>query len=298
MRPPILPRQISPCGAAYYAAGSGAAAVLLHGVGLRAECWFPQIRRLRRCCAVYAPDLPGHGATPKLGMPAPQISDFAAHIARFLRETVRRPALLIGHSAGAQIAFAAAARFPQHCRGAAMLNAVYRRTPEARAAVLARAESLRGDADCAAPLLRWFGEKPAGRARRAAAFCREWLRAADREGYAALYRAFGENDGPAANELSAFDAPLFLLTGENDANSAPEMSRKMAARAPHGRAEIVRGAGHLMQLTHAAEVNNALAAFAADCETMRAAKTNPAKINAAKTNAVNTAGAKSAAANG
>ncbi|MNU07221.1 hypothetical protein D3C72_2527110 [compost metagenome] len=53
------------------------------------------------------------------------------------------------------------------------------------------------------------------------------------------------------------------MTGEGDPNSSPAMSQAMAALAPHGRAEIVPGARHMMNLTDAAEVNARLLRFIA-----------------------------------
>ena len=41
----------------------------------------------------------------------------------------------------------------------------------------------------------------------------------------------------------------------------PEMSRQMAAEAGQGRAEIVQGARHMMNLTHPKETNQLLERF-------------------------------------
>ena len=55
-----LPRR-KEAGIAYYRGGEGAPVMLLHGVGLRLESWHRQIAALQPRCAVYAPDMPGHG---------------------------------------------------------------------------------------------------------------------------------------------------------------------------------------------------------------------------------------------
>ena len=274
---PALPRAKTSDGAAYYKAGAGRGApvVLLHGVGLRAESWFPQIRRLRKCRQVFAVDLPGHGESGMLTIQnnaAPALSDFAAAAADFVKNTVQTPAIIVGHSMGALVALALAARLPNLCAGVAALSAVYCRPPEARAAVQQRAATLQtgGAAQFAelrrATLRRWFGENPRGRARRAADFCRQWLAAADGEGYAALYAAFAKETAPADGRLAQLRAPCLFLTGEKDGHSTPEMSRALAKTAPRGEAAAVCGAAHLLQLTHAAEVNGALLAFAKKCE--------------------------------
>ncbi|MGI9298336.1 MAG: alpha/beta fold hydrolase [Gammaproteobacteria bacterium] len=251
---------------AFLRAGGGAPMVLLHGVGLRAECWFPQIRALRRTHLVIAADLPGHGESARLSAPKPALADFVDKIGGFVKTAAKGRAFLVGHSAGALIALSLAARFPERCRGVAALNAVYRRTPAARAAVRERAAALQNaNADSAPTVARWFGEYPSGRAAKMAVLCRRWLDSADCHGYAALYRVFAEEERAADGALSALRVPALFLTGEKDANSTPAMSAAMAKIAPRGRAVVVRGAGHLAQLTHPAEVNAALREFAGEC---------------------------------
>jgi (E)-2-((N-methylformamido)methylene)succinate hydrolase len=43
--------------------------------------------------------------------------------------------------------------------------------------------------------------------------------------------------------------PLLVLTGDGDANSTPAMSRAMAAMAPQGRAVVIAGHRHMVNLT-------------------------------------------------
>ena len=252
-------------GLAFYQAGAGTPVLLLHGVGLRAECWISQIRILRRTCEVFAVDLPGHGESQNPSGEKATLEDYSLRIGEFIKNVVRRPAVVVGHSVGALMALDVAFRFPRWCTGVAALNAVYRRPSSAKNAVLSRAKMLQnGDDIVDATIARWFGEKPAGRAQRAAFFCRKWLSSVDRLEYASLYRVFAEEDGPADNALSRLDVPALFLTGVDDINSVPSMSHAMAAQAPHGRAVIVNG-GHLTQMSHAREVNHALSAFVCEC---------------------------------
>lgn len=255
------PRSRAADGDAFHRRGEGAPVLLLHGVGLRAESWGAQIDHLARTCAVYALDLPGHGDSAPLARSDPRLADFTDRVARVLEAAIRAPALIAGHSMGALIALDLAIRYPDRCRAVAALNAVYRRSHEAREAVLERAAALgRGDAQdlAAAPVARWFGSDPGDPARDAARACREWLLGADRDGYAAAYRVFAASDGPADAHLAALSMPTLFLTGSEDANSTPAMSRHMATLVPSGRAVTVAGAGHMTQMTHPREVNAAL----------------------------------------
>lgn len=238
--------------------GAGPRVVLLHGVGLRAEAWNAQLDALGVGYSLCALDLPGHGESPALPG-TPGLAEYSQAVAACLGQG----AVLIGHSFGAMIALECAIRHPDLVRGVAALNAVYRRSPEARASVMARAGSLdgRGPADPAQPIARWFGDAPSS-ARDA---CENWLREVDPAGYRAAYRVFAEEDGPSDAGLAALRCPALFLTGAEEPNSTPDMSRAMADLAPKGRARIIEGAAHMMPMTHAAEVNAALAQFLEEC---------------------------------
>lgn len=232
-------------------AGTGQPVVLIHGVGLRAEAWNPQIDALAEHSHVTAVDLPGHGDSP--------LPDQALCLAGYtdaIAEGIETPALLVGHSMGAMIAFDMAARFPGLVRGVAALNAVFERAPEATEAVRARADSLNGVtvSDPATTLTRWFAETAS--AERDA--CRDWLLSVDPAGYQMAYRVFAHENGPSREALAAMTCSTLFVTGADEANSTPAMSQKMACLTPNGRAQIVPTAAHMMPMTHAAIVNAAL----------------------------------------
>lgn len=261
----LLPRVGNAEGLSFYRGGTGAPVLLLHGVGLRAECWISQIRILRRAYEVFAIDMPGHGESSNISGENMTLLDYSSRIGGFIKNIVKRPAVVVGHSVGALTALDVAFRFPRWCAGVAALNAIYRRPLEAKNAVLSRAKMLqRGDDIVNATIERWFGEKPEGRAKRASFLCHKWLSSADRLGYSSLYRVFASEDGPADNSLSTLEMPALFLTGADDINSTPSMSKAMAAQAPHGRAMIVNG-GHMTQMSHSREVNRELSEFVSEC---------------------------------
>ena len=263
-----LPRYSSDCGIAFHQTGMGLPLVLLHGVGLRAESWGKQLSALANDHTLFALDLPGHGHSASLNGKAPTIADFADRVRQLVDEVVGAPVLVAGHSLGALIALDFAARHADRCSGVAALAAVYERSPEARRAVKERAASLRDPAEqdiATAPLLRWFGKAPRGAAAEAASLCRSMLLQADRDGYAAGYEAFAKVDGPSPTQLGTLSRPALFLAGENDPNSTPLMSREMAQQAPAGRALMVAGARHMLQLTHPIVVNDVLRQFFSDC---------------------------------
>lgn len=235
-------------------AGTGPRVLLLHGVGLRAEAWNAQIDALRFDYEIIAPDMAGHGESPRLSGPV-SLSAYTDLVAAALDG----PAVVIGHSMGAMIALDLATRYPELVRGVVALNAIFQRSPEAKAAVRARADSLDGQtvSDPTTTLQRWFGDT----ASEQAVACKDWLSKVDPAGYRDAYRVFASEDGPEEAILTALPCPALFCTGALEPNSTPEMSTRMAALTPKGRAEIVAGAAHMMPMTHPTEVNTLLRGF-------------------------------------
>ncbi len=234
--------------------GSGPRLLLLHGVGLRAEAWNAQIDALSADFDIVAPDMPGHGETP----PLPDAATLAAYTAPIL-DALEGPTWVAGHSMGAMMALDLAVRAPSRVRGVAALNAIYRRSPEASAAVRARAEALDpgASADPQPTLARWFGRTRSA----ASGACLRWLTAVDPAGYRDAYRVFAAEDGPEAGALAALGCPALFCTGADEPNSTPAMSEAMADLAPAGRVLIVPGAAHMMPMTHPDAVTAALRDF-------------------------------------
>ncbi|WP_025771957.1 alpha/beta fold hydrolase [Thioalkalivibrio sp. HK1] len=232
--------------------------LLLHGVGLRAEFWGAQIDGLKDRYPIIAPDLPGHGDAAPLDKTCPDLDDYVESCRRY----IDRPVAIIGHSMGAMIGAELAAICTEHVRAFVSLNAVHRRDCQAKAAVLARAEGLAQSEriDPGPTLQRWFDDRKSA----AAKACEGWLRNADPKGYAAAYRVFAQSDGPDDKTLEGINAPCLFITGECDPNSTPQMSQAMAARVRQGSSLTIEGAGHIMPLTHADELNAALACFLRD----------------------------------
>ncbi len=98
-----------------YAEGpsSGPPLVLLHALSARWQNFLPFIPSLGWRWHLYAPDFRGHGRS---GRGAYHIADYAQDTARFLREVVREPAVLLGWSLGATVAVQVAAELPEAVR--------------------------------------------------------------------------------------------------------------------------------------------------------------------------------------
>ena len=240
-------------GTAYAEAGAGEPLVLIHGVGMRLEAWAPQIAALSAGRRVIAVDMPGHGASDKLA-PGSRLEDFVDWLEIFLDDLALDGANLAGHSMGALISGGAAVTLGRRIARVALLNGVYLRDPVAKAAVVARAQTIRaGDVDVDGPLQRWFGEgsqmSPVYR------LTRGWLSAVDPDGYATAYYAFAHGDETYAGRWADVHCPALFLTGSHDPNSTPEMTMAMADATPRGLARIIDGHRHMVNLTAPDAVN-------------------------------------------
>ncbi|MDA7424795.1 alpha/beta fold hydrolase [Thalassococcus lentus] len=235
--------------------GQGPSIVLIHGVGLRAEAWQRQTEALIQDYETHAVDMPGHGES--LMPPGTKtLADFADAIA----SGIDRRTIVIGHSMGAMIALDLAHRYPDRVAGVVALNAIYQRTHKAKMTAEVRYASLHEDrtADPSATLDRWF----AGVTSPERNACERWLRSVNPANYKTAYGVFARGNGPSAEALKGLQCPALFMTGAQEPNSTPQMSRAMADLAPKGRAVIVEGAAHMMPMTHPLDVNRELLAFA------------------------------------
>ena len=243
---------------AWREAGKGAPVLLIHGVGLNADAWEPQIVALATRRRVIAIDMPGHGQSDLLPE-GTVLSDYVTAIAGLIDALGISPVPVIGHSMGALIALGLALDYPEKIAAMVALNAVYCRDPVARSAVELRAAQLTGGAfEVEGPIARWYPDDPNGLLARRTA---DWLRAVDPKGYAAAYRVFATSDHAHEGRLGELACRSLFMTGVSDHNSTPAMSDRMAREAPYGRSVALPGALHMMHLTHPAETTNTIVKF-------------------------------------
>lgn len=235
-------------------AGTGSPVLLIHGVGMRAEAWGPQMAPLAAAHRVIAVDMPGHGESDPLPATA-RLPEFVAWAARVIDALGLGPVAVAGHSMGALVAGGLAVEHPERVSRVALLNAVYRRSDAARDAVLARAEDIAaGKIDPEAPLARWFTDADAAIRDQVAG----WLRGVNLQGYATAYRAFAEGDSTYADRFGTVRCPALILTADGDANSTPDMTQAIAAAMPNAQPLVIYGHRHMLNLTAPDDVTKAL----------------------------------------
>ena len=252
--------QFAPDGTAYSTHGAGEPLVLIHGVGMQAGIWKPQIDSLAAEWQVIVYDVLGHGQSP-LPPGEPTLGDYSDQLLHLLDHLRIDAANVAGHSMGALIALDFALHHDTRCLRVAALNAVYRRTAEQREAVLARANGLAtgtSDSTIQQTIARWLGAPLPEHLVEVGKQLRRYLSSTDLLGYSRTYRLFATSDQAHAGKLGALKMPALFLTAQHDQNSSPEMSRKMASEVESGVAVIISDARHMVTVTHPAEVNRAL----------------------------------------
>jgi pimeloyl-ACP methyl ester carboxylesterase len=266
----------------YLVAGFGRPLLLLHGVGESSASWRGVLPRLADRYTVYAPDLPGYGASDPLapgteGGPTPE--RFAAVMAAFLDTLTAAdagPAVVVGHSLGGGIALELALGHPELV-GRLVLEDAAGLGHYVHPAL--RALTLPGYGDLGARM----GRTGLGAAHRAWAriplmFARphrapsDWVAEQRRLGTLPHHlptslAALRAQVGPFGQRRVLLDAlpqlqiPTLLIWGAQDMVVPVSQARTAVARLRHGQLAVVPGCGHLPHLERPGHFLDALHAF-------------------------------------
>lgn len=95
---------------------AGPPLLLVHGVTSRWQSWLPVMPSLGLRWRLHALDLRGHGRSGHAADAAYRIEEYADDVVALLRQQIGAPTVLVGHSLGAIIATAVAARVPELLR--------------------------------------------------------------------------------------------------------------------------------------------------------------------------------------
>jgi pimeloyl-ACP methyl ester carboxylesterase len=256
----------------YYRRGSGLPLILIHGVGLKLESWNAQIQYLKKYFDVIAIDLPGHGESEILESRDVNIDLYSEAIKSFTDEIIQKKFIIMGHSLGALIALDYIKKYKDDCYGLIALNCIYQRDNEAMNALknrLTNSFSENFDKEVDTTIKRWFGEGESTKNIELAKYCRSWLLNSNKTGYRSAYKVFANYKGVPKKLLMENILPSYFITGSLDKNSTPDMSRKMNELCKNGNTLIVEGAGHMAQMSHFSQVNDAILTFALEIENWR-----------------------------
>lgn len=209
-------------------------------------------------------DMPGHGRSADW-QPAPGV-DFHTHVTRLAAAMIRQPLDLIGHSFGATVALRIAVGAPEAVRSLTLIEPVLfaaaapcAREAEARAhAAMAQALAQGRPADAARDFVNIWGAQgwdelpPPAQAQ----MVRQIHLVAD--SHAALAEDSHAILRPGG--LEGIDAPVMIVTGTDSPPVMASIAEALAARLPDVGRASVPGAGHMLPLTHPAQVAGLVAA--------------------------------------
>ena len=194
--------------------GSGIPLTLLHGISSGASSWHKQMALPGY--RVLAWDMPGYGESPMLSATPADAGDYADALARMLDRAGVEQTILVGHSLGALVAAAFAAKYPQRvlylvladvAQGYGQAEAVQReKVAQGRAAKLLRPGAREADVATVAAGMRRLRS----------------------EGYLAAAWMLAHDD--IHRWLADYRGRLTVWCGEQDAITQPELVQGVALR--------------------------------------------------------------------
>ncbi|AKM29603.1 hypothetical protein AB870_04875 [Pandoraea faecigallinarum] len=245
--------------------------VLLHGIGGNRDLWPAQFETFVAAgYRVLAWDMPGYGDS------APPAEPTMAALADSLRALLDAlgPSrfVLVGHSMGGMVVQELMARGAPFTRDVAALvlcgtSAAFgkpdgdfqREFVRQRTAPLDAGKTLREMAEAIVPGM--LGEPDDATRSKAHALAVEAMGAVSPRAYRAALQALVGFEQRAA--LARLSVPVLLIAGEHDNNAPPKVMARMADAIMQARYVCLPGAGHLMNLTHAAAFDTEVQAFLA-----------------------------------
>ncbi|MDR5866422.1 alpha/beta fold hydrolase [Halomonas koreensis] len=248
---------------AYRESGEGPAIVLLHGISSGAASWAP-VAPLLAGYRMLAWDAPGYGESQPLAQAEPRAADYAARLDAWLDALGIERCVLVGHSLGAMMASAYAARRPERLAGVVLADPAlgYRDADEAKRDSVYRSrwtmlaeQGHDAYAAARAPRLLREGADEADIAR-----VREGMRRLHVEGFAQASWMLA-NDALEAYLPEGLPVPATVLCGDEDAITPPEACRALAERLGLPYRDIPR-AGHASYIDAPEAFAEAVEAFA------------------------------------
>ena len=255
----------------YVQQGTGTPVILIHGIAASLHDWDDLIPALTdHGYAAYAPDLLGHGDSPRLESRAYQMDWIFEHFSNWMKSLqLTEPAILIGHSLGGHIAMEYARRVSAWTRGLVLVNPFY--SPSQLPLLLRKTygrANLGGTLVEKAPnwlfrLIVDISSAALGHSVGALHSLPEHIRAQTALDFQRT--APGVYHVPNAiydmtPSLHEIDTPALVVWGDRDKTLSPASFTKLVDALPRARAEVFR-AGHVPHQSHAQAFNQVVLNF-------------------------------------
>lgn len=229
--------------------------IFVHGAGLDARSWRYQTSFFAESGAV---DLPGHGTSTEEANAS--VAGYADWLEQHIRTLSPGPVTLVGHSLGSLIVLETAARNPDFVDRVVLVATAT--TMPVHRELLARAEAR--DAEAAAMVMKWSLREPGyGRPKPWVEEIRSAFVTAAENGVLAKDLNACNTYAGAVEAAAALQCPALLILGERDVMTKPAAAQPLAAAFEDARIVMIEGAGHMLPLENAYDVNDAIALFLA-----------------------------------
>lgn len=215
--------------------------VMVHGLAVSHRYLAPLAAALGATHPVFVPDLPGFGLSGKPRR-AYDVIAHAEHLAHWLAAYALPSVCLLGHSFGAEVAAALAARQPKTLQ----------------ALILAGTTSDPASRSLGRQLGRWLIDAPREALLQAPILVRDVYDAGPRRVYATLCHSVRNT---VEADLVRVTAPTLVVTGERDPIVPPPWRETVAALVPGSRLVILSGAAHNVTTTAAPAITRIIREF-------------------------------------
>ena len=270
----ILESNLIPTMANYVHQGTGTPVILIHGLAASLHDWDDLIPELtKHGYSAYAPDLLGHGDSPRLDVRSYQMDWVFEHFTNWMKSLhLTEPAILIGHSLGGYVALEYARRVSAWTRGLVLVNPFY---SASQLPLLMR--KTYGSTNISELLLgkvpeKWFrfildvSSAAVGHSVGALRSLPERIREQTLLDYKRT--APGAYNIPSAipeitHLLPEINTPALVVWGDQDRTLAPTSFTRLVSALPKARGEMIP-AGHVPHQSHAAEFNQIVMKFLRD----------------------------------
>src|SRR5215216_3365602 len=260
-----------PSTANYVQQGTGTPVILIHGLAASLHDWDDLIPELtKNGYAAYAPDLLGHGESPRLEVLTYRMDWVFEHFFYWMKSLrLTEPAILIGHSLGGYIALEYARRLSARTRGLVLVNPFYSR---AQLPFLIRKTYSRPNLSklvIGKVPEKWFrffvdvSSATIGHSVGALRSLPERIRAQTVLDYKRTPPGVYHLPGAISeitNLLPEINTPTLVVWGDRDRTLSPASFTRLVKALPKARGEVMH-AGHVPHQSHAQEFNQRVLKF-------------------------------------
>ncbi len=248
----------------YSLEGSDPALVLIHALGLDLRQWRWQVPQLALGHQVLRYDVRGHGRSDVT--PGPYTLDLFAEDLRGLLDALGiRRASVLGLSMGGMIAQAFTLTYPSMVDKLILADTTSEYGPDARRVFEERAKDVLThgmDAVVDGAIERWFAPEYRQAEPGVVDEIRSIFRRSDPVGYAQSCLAIAGLD--LTRWLKGIRCPTLVLVGEKDPGTPVEVAAQLHRAISGSRLEVIRGASHLSNVSHAEVFNDLVRGFLAE----------------------------------